>query len=125
MTLFSVDEVMKKIRALQIQYSRELKKVLGGERSGSGTDQLVKSNWCFFKALDASLRPHVTIRPSKTNVVTMFYARLTDTQYLLTLVFRTNLNYVGAYNMVKNRLTVPSMEIQAALMSHGGLIRNM
>ena len=66
---FSVDEVMKKLRSIRTQNTRELRRLMGGMRSGAGTDQQLYSNWSLFPVLDSFLRPHVSIRATTTNLV--------------------------------------------------------
>ena len=43
------------------------------EKSGSGTDEVYKSEWAYFDTLDSFLRPQVTPRTSVSNLVSFSY----------------------------------------------------
>lgn len=69
---FTADLLQNKLSNLRGYYSRELNKIKKSLRSGASTEEVYRSQWTHFAALDTFLKAQVTPRASQSNLVSIF-----------------------------------------------------
>ena len=71
-TFFSEKDVLAKISSLRTYYSKQLRKVQNGIKSGAGRNDIYNSTWAHFNSV-AFLRDMVTPRKSVTSMVSLSF----------------------------------------------------